>query len=83
MLYSRTLLFIHPVFACIHANLLQLCLILEDPMDCVACQAPLSKDSLGMNTGVGYHALLQGIFLTQGLNSRILVSWTGRPVLYH
>ena len=34
----------------------------------VALQAPLSWDSPGKNTGVGCHALLQGIFLTQGLN---------------
>ena len=26
------------------------------------------RDSPGKNTGVGCHALLQGIFLTQGLN---------------
>ena len=32
----------------------------------VACQAPLSTDSPGKNTGVGCHALLQGIFPTQG-----------------
>ena len=31
-------------------------------------------DSPGKNTGVGCHALLQGIFPTQGLNPRILVS---------
>ena len=29
-------------------------------------------DSPGRNTGVGCHALLQGIFLTQGLNLRFL-----------
>ena len=29
-------------------------------------------DSPGKNTGVGYHALLQGIFLTQGSNPRLL-----------
>ena len=34
----------------------------------VACQAPLSMDSPGKNTGVGCHALFQGIFPTQGLN---------------
>ena len=34
----------------------------------VACQAPLSMDFPGRNTGVGCHFLLQGIFLTQGLN---------------
>ena len=38
----------------------------------VACQAPLSKDSPGKNTGVGCHALLQGIFPTQGSNLCVL-----------
>ena len=37
----------------------------------VACQAPL-WDSPGKNTGVGCYSLLQGIFLTQGLNLRLL-----------
>jgi len=33
----------------------------------IACQALLSVgDSPGKNTGVGCHALLQGIFVTQG-----------------
>ena len=36
----------------------------------VAHQAPW--DSLGKNTGVGCHALLQGIFPTQGLNPHLL-----------
>ena len=36
------------------------------------CQAPLSWDFSGKNTGVGCHALLQGIFLTQGLNPHLL-----------
>ena len=30
------------------------------------------RDSPGKNTGVGCHALLQGIFLTQGLNPCLL-----------
>ena len=30
------------------------------------------RDSLGKNTGVGYHALLQGIFPTQGSNLCLL-----------
>ena len=34
----------------------------------VTRQAPLSMDSPGRNTGAGCHALLQGIFPTQGLN---------------
>ena len=32
------------------------------------------------NTGVGRHALLQGIFLTQGWNPHLLVSCIGRRV---
>ena len=31
-------------------------------------------DSPDKNTGLGHHALLQGIFLTQGLNPRLLMS---------
>ena len=41
------------------------CLTLCNPVG-VACQAPLSGDSL--NTGVGSISLLQGIFPTQGWN---------------
>ena len=46
----------------------------------VARQAPLCQwDSLGKNTGGGYHALLHGIFLTQGSNMRLL---RDRQLLY-
>ena len=38
----------------------------------VALQAPLSMGFPGQNTGVGGHALLQGIFLTQGSNLGLL-----------
>ena len=38
-------------------DFIQSCLTLCDPMDCI-----------GQNTGVGSLSLLQGIFLTQGLN---------------
>ena len=39
----------------------------------VECQASLSMgDSPGKNTGVGCHALLQGIFPTQGSNGHLL-----------
>ena len=38
----------------------------------VALQAPLSVNSPGKNTGVGCHALLLGIFPTQGLNPGLL-----------
>ena len=46
----------------------------------VACQAPLSWDFLGKDTGVGYHSFLQGIFLTQGSNLCLLHC---RQILYY
>ena len=41
----------------------------------VVYQAPRPWDSPGKNTGVGSHALLQGIFPTQGSNSSLLLHW--------
>ena len=38
----------------------------------IACQAPLSTGFSSKNTRAGCHALLQGIFLTQGLNLNLL-----------
>ena len=38
------------------------------------------QNSPGKNTGVGSHSLLQGIFLTQGLN-QILLHY--RQIFYH
>ena len=46
----------------------------------VACQAPLSVDSPGKNTGVGCHSLFEGIFLTQGSNLGLPHC---RQILYH
>ena len=40
----------------------------------IAHQAPLSLGFSCKSTGVGYHSLLQGIFLTQGSNLNLLVS---------
>ena len=40
-------------------------------------------DSPGENTGVGCHALLQGIFLTQGMNLHLLRLLYCRQILYH
>ena len=51
-----------------------------DPMDCSPPGSPVRGDSPGKNTGVGSHSLLQGIFLTQGLNLGFL--WC-RQILYH
>ena len=46
----------------------QLCPTLRDPIDCSPPGSSVHGDSPGKNTGVGCHALLQGIFPTQGLN---------------
>ena len=46
----------------------QSCLTLCDPVDCSPTCSSVHRDSLGKNTGVGCHALLQEIFPTQGLN---------------
>ena len=51
-----------------HAKSLQSYLTLCDPMDCSLPGSSVHGDSPGKNTGVGCHALLQGIFPTQGLN---------------
>ena len=59
---------------------IQSCLTLCDPMDCVAHQDPLSVRFFGKNTGVGCHFLLQGIFQIQGSNLGLLHC---RQILYH
>ena len=48
----------------------QLCPTLCDPMVCTRLLCP--RDSPGKNPGVGSHALLQGIFLTQRSNLGLL-----------
>ena len=50
------------------AQSLQSCPTLCDPMNCSPPGSSVRGDSPGKNTGVGCHALLQGIFPTQGLN---------------
>ena len=52
--------------ACMHA---QLCPTVCDPVD---CSPPDSSVHGILNTGVGCHALLQGIFLIQGSNLSFL-----------
>ena len=46
----------------------QSCPTLCDPMDCSPPGSSVLGDSPGKNTGVSCHALLQGIFPTQGSN---------------
>ena len=64
------------------AQLLHSCSTLCDPVN---SNPPDSCpwDSLGKNTGVGFHALLQGLFLTQGSNPCLLHLLHCRQILYH
>jgi len=48
-------------------------------MDCSPPGYSVLGDSPGKNTGVGCHVLLQGIFLTEGLNPGLLHC---RQILY-
>ena len=57
---------------CVRAKSHQLCSALCDPMDCSLPGSSVHGNSPGKNTGVGCHALLQGIFPTQGLNLCLL-----------
>ena len=57
-----------------------LCLTLCDPMDYSLLGSSLYGDSLDKNTGVDYHALLQGVFPTQKSNP---VFPHCRGILYH
>ena len=59
-----------------------LCLTLYDPMDYSQPDSSVLGDSPGKNAGVGCHALLQGIFPTQGLNQRLLGLLHCRWILY-
>ena len=50
------------------AKSIQSCLTLCDAMDCSPPGSSVHVDSPGKNIGVGCHALLPGIFPTQGSN---------------
>ena len=58
----------------------QSCLTLCNPMDYSPPGSSVHEDSPGKSTGVGCHALLQGIFSTQELNQGLLHC---RQILYH
>ena len=62
----------------VRARSLRVCPTLRDPADFSPQARPWA--SPGKNTGVGCHALLQGLFLTQGLNLGLLHC---RQVHYH
>ena len=61
---------IQPV--CLGTKSLQSCLTLCDPYRLVSTRLLYPWDSLGKNTRVGCHALLKGIFPTQGSNPPLL-----------
>ena len=50
----------------------QSCPIFCEPTDCSTPGPSVHEILSGKNTGVGNHSLLQGIFLTQGLNPGLL-----------
>ena len=58
----------------------QLFLTLCDPRDCSPPDSSVHGDSPGKNTGVGCHALLQGIFPSQRSNPGLLCC---RQILHH
>ena len=55
------------IFCCC-CSVTQLYPTLCNPMDCSLPGSSVHRDTPGKNTEVGCHALLQGIFPTQGLN---------------
>ena len=66
MLVHFFLWYLYTVLCC--AQLLQSCSTLCDLMDCSPSGSSVYGDSPGKNTGVGCHALLEGICPTQGSN---------------
>ena len=67
------------IYAAAAAKLLQLCPAVCDTMKCSSSRLLCPCDSPGKNTGVGCHALLQGIFLIQRWNLCLLRC---RSILY-
>ena len=65
-----------PINMVVHAKFLQSCPILCNPMDYRRCKpygltvSSVCGDSSGKNTSMGCHALLHGIFPTQGPSQR-------------
>ena len=67
---------------CVHAKLLQLGPTLQ-PYGLQPARLLCPWDFPRKNTGVGCHAMLQGIFPTQGLNPHLLCLLHWQVVLYH
>ena len=84
-LYLRLLLIYGDIFCCLHV-----CVLIHfshvqlyETSWTVASRLLCPWDSPGKNTGVGCHALLQGIFLTQELNRQLLQLLHCKRILYH
>ena len=71
------------ICAWVHSKSLQGCSTLCDPMNCSSPGSSVHGGSPGKNTGVGCHALLQGIFRPRDQILFSYVSCIGRWVLYH
>ena len=67
------------IFSCVLFLVAQSSPMLCNPMDCSLPGLSVHGDSPGKDTGVGCHALLQGIFPTKGLNPGLLHC---RQILY-
>ena len=68
--------------ACVRAESLQACLTLRT-YGLQPGRLLCPWDSPGKNTGVGYRALLQGIFQPRGRTHMSCIPYIGRWVLYH
>ena len=68
---------------CIRAKSLQSCLTLCKPTGCSPPGSSVYGDSPSKNIGVGCHALLREIFLTQGLNLCLLSLRYWQVGFYH
>ena len=60
------------LFAPVPCSAVELCPTLWNPVDCSPPGSSVHRTVRGKNTGMGSHFLLQGIFLTQGSNPRLL-----------
>ena len=70
-MWSLLVSFLHICICCV-CLVTQPCPTLWDPMDCSLPGSSVRGRSPGKNTGVSCHALLQGLFPTQGSNTGLL-----------
>ena len=80
LIFTHIPLYPHLVFLniMVHSGILMKRMPFMEPIQPARLLCPW--DSPGKNTGVGCHFFLQGVFLTQGWNLRLLL---GSHILYH